>query len=99
MGNRSRDSGDYRPLSAPKSKIPDAMRTQKKVHVSQFVYVGRWAMQAMTLEFGPEGSVRGFQADKIGRAFQAEAAGCVRAGAGRNMVSEEAQSCPNCSTG
>lgn len=33
---------------------------------------------AMTLEFGPEGSVRGFQTDKIGRAFQAEAAGCVR---------------------
>lgn len=30
----------------------------------------------------PEGSVRGFQAAKIGRAFQAEAAGCVRAGTG-----------------
>lgn len=46
-------------------------------------------MFALTLEFGPEGSVRGFQADKIGRAFQAEATGCVGAGAGRSIVSEK----------
>lgn len=69
------------------------------MHVSQFVYVRRWAVLAMTLEFGPEGSVRGFQTDKIGRAFQAEASGCVRAGAGRNMVSRGAQSWPNYSIG
>lgn len=76
MGKTSRDLGHYKPLSTPKSEVPDAMETQK-VHVSQFVYM-RWAVLALTLEFAPEGSVRGFQTDKIGRAFQAEAAGFVR---------------------
>lgn len=55
-------------------------------------------MLAMSLELGPEGSERGFQADKIGRACQTEAVGCVSAGAGKNIVCGEAQSCPNCST-
>lgn len=77
MGKTSRDLGDYKPLSTPKSEVPDAMETQK-MHISQFVYVRRWAVLAMTLEFGPEGSVRGFQTDKIGRAFQTGAGGCVR---------------------
>lgn len=49
-------------------------------------------MFALTLEFGPEGSVRGFQAGKIGRAFQAEATGCVGAGAGRNGCAEKLMS-------
>lgn len=62
MGKPSRDWGNYRPLSTPESEVPDAMETQK-VHVSQFVYVRRWAVLAMTLEFGPEGSVRGFQTE------------------------------------
>lgn len=97
MGKTSRDAGDYKTVYAPKSEVPDAMGTQKKVHISQFVYLGRSAMLAVTLKFGPEGSVRGFQADKIGRVFQAEAAGC-EPGAGRNMVSGEAQSWPNYST-
>lgn len=45
-------------------------------------------MRAMTLEFGPGRSPRGFQADKTGRALQAEAAGCARAGWSRKEGGE-----------
>lgn len=92
VGKTSRDTGT---LSAPKREVSDATETQKGACARG------WAMLAMTLElrerdnvaltleFGPEGSVRGFQADKMGRAFQAEATGCVGAGAGRDIVSEK----------
>lgn len=42
MGKTSRDLGYYKPLSTPKSEVPDAMETQK-VHVSQFGQdIGVW---------------------------------------------------------
>lgn len=52
-------------------------------------------MPAMTWDVGPRGSAAGFQADKIRKGT----ADCVRAGAGRTMVSGEALGYPTCALG